>query len=179
MAFLNERLPRGGDVISVLAASIFVVFSWSLRGFFELLPSFIESHKTGVIFAIFSYMMAFALFESLLLTSVLVLLCILLPGKWYKDGFAYKGLLTVIVLAVCMILLQKNDLMITGRNTEAFLPGIVVASLALFLSIILAHFISPLQRIFMELADRMQIFLYVYIPLGVLGLLVVMIRNLV
>ena len=178
MFMVKKRLPKNREILYVLATSVFVVFSWSLRGFFEYLPSFLKNQLLGAIYGIFSYMMAFALLESLLLTGVLLLLSMILPGRWYRDGFAYKSFLVIAVVTATSINLQK---FLTNEwpSLNILLPRFGIAFLILLGLILLAHFLLPLQRILLDIEDRMQIFLYIYLPIGVLGFLTVLIRNVV
>lgn len=173
---IRNRLPQRHEISYVLATSVFVVFSWSLRGFFDDLPSFLQNQRPGVIFGIFSYMMAFALLESLLLTGMFLLVSILLPSKWYRDGFAYKSFLIIFVITITSIRLQ-SFLNNQWPSIGALLPSFGIAFLFLALLILLAHFFLPFQKLLMEVEDRLQIFLYVYIPIGILGILTVAIRN--
>ena len=107
MSFIQRRLPRVEEILDVLGVSVFVLFSWSLRGFLYNLPSFLHSLSVGAILGILCYMMAFALLESLLLVCCLLLISIVLPGKWYRDGFAYKGFLTILVISITSIQIQS------------------------------------------------------------------------
>jgi hypothetical protein len=129
------------------------------------------------IVGILSYMMAFALFESLSVAGGLVLASVVLPGKWYREGFAYKGFLTVSVAAYFMVRLQRY-LESEMPLREILLQRFGVALFILILSILVFHFLKPLQKLVLEVEERLQVFLYFYIPLGVLGILVIVIRNL-
>jgi hypothetical protein len=99
-----------------------------------------------------------------------------LPGKWYKDGFAYKGLLTILVISVTSIRIQRF-LSNEWPSKEVLLPKIGIALLILVMLIVLAHLLIPLQKLLLNVAERMQVFLYLYVPIGVLGILTVLVRN--
>ncbi len=178
MSFIQRRLPQRDEILQVFGICVFVIFSWSLRGFFYNLPSFLRAQGLGTIFGIFSYMMAFALFESFLLGCALLIPSIFLPGKWYRDGFAYKGLLTILVMSITSIGIQ-NILTDKWPSKEVLLTRFGIALLVLIFLIGLAHFLVPFQRLLLEVAGRMQIFLYLYVPIGTLGILTVLIRNIV
>jgi hypothetical protein len=91
-----------------------------------------------------------------------------------KTGFAYKGFITVVVAAIAFIYLKGA---MTNQPTIQFLGTTFVAAFLLWLGLILAaHFWNRFQRLILDLADRLSIFLYIYIPLGLLSVVVVMIR---
>lgn len=153
-----------------------MVHSWSVRAFLYQVPSFLLYYKLGKIIAIFFYMMAFALLESILVTAALVLLGFVLPLKWFREGFPYKAFLTVSVAAGAMIYLQSIlDNKLPPKETFLLLGGISFAAVVLL--ILLAHNLKFLQKVLLFIVDRLSILLYLFLPLSTIGLVVVMIRN--
>jgi len=67
--FFKERLPSNADMFTVLGVVVFIVHSWSVRGFLFKLPSFMLYLSVWDILSVFSYMMAFALLEAMLVMS--------------------------------------------------------------------------------------------------------------
>ncbi len=177
MAIFRERLPARQDRLAVLGAAVFVVFSWSIRGFLFVFPSRVMYFRAWEVFSIFMYMMAFALAESLLLAGGLTALAMLLPGGWLRQGFAYKGFLVILVGTATAIAYQRwlgNEL-----PDKTILLMWTAAPLTLLLGLLaLFHFFPGLGVLLASLAERFTIFVYLYLPLGALGLLVVLLRNL-
>ena len=123
-------------------------------------------------------MMAFAFLESLLVTGVLVALSAILPSKWLRDGFIYKGLIVVGMSTIAAIILQ--------RTLQGEYPALPVLTLIWFtplvwtvVFIILAQRRPRVQSMLLDIAERISIMLFLYVPMGVISLLVVTIRNLV
>jgi hypothetical protein len=177
--FIRKRLPEQSEVYTVLGVVVFVVYGWSMRGFFYEVPSFILYFKVGQIFAIFSYMMGFALLESLLVTLCLGLLSLLLPVSWFKNGFVYKSFITVLVGAIALLWLENTIMAFNNKLPPVDLllsaAGIV---LGVWVVLLLAfHYIKLFQNPVLFIADRVGVMAYLYIPLGILGLIVVLIRN--
>ena len=120
-------------------------------------------------------MMAFAFLESLLVTGVLVLLSAMLPSNWLRDGFIYKGLIIVGMMSLASIILQ--------RTMQGDLPTLAVLTLIWFtplvwasVFIILAQRSPRVQSILREIAERMSIMLFIYLPIGFLSLMVIVFR---
>jgi len=120
-------------------------------------------------------MMAFAFLESLLVTGVLVLLSAMLPSNWLRDGFIYKGLIIVGMMSLASIILQ--------RTMQGDLPTLAVLTLIWFtplvwasVFIILAQRSPRVQSILREIAERMSIMLFLYLPIGFLSLMVIVFR---
>jgi len=123
-------------------------------------------------------MMAFAFLESLLVTGILVVLSAILPSKWLKDGFVFKGFILLAMATIAAIILQ--------RTLQGELPSLPILTLIWFtplvwsvVFIILAERKQSVQSILLDIAERISIMLFLYVPIGVISLLVVTIRNLV
>jgi hypothetical protein len=94
MTFLFNRFPKREDILPVFGGIVFVVFSWSIRGFLYIFPSLILRHSVSETLSVLCYMLAFSLFESLLLMGGGLLISMVLPRKWLVEGFAYKGFIS-------------------------------------------------------------------------------------
>jgi hypothetical protein len=172
--FIKHRFPDRRASILVFSAAIFAVFTWTVRGFIYQVPSFILYFNLWDILGIFALLLTFALMESMLVAGLVILFGALLPAKWLKAGFAYKGFITVVVSAIVFIYLKS---VMTNQPTIQFLGTTFFVAFLSWLGLVLtAHFWHRFQRLVLDIADRLSIFLYIYIPLGLLSVMVVMIR---
>lgn len=126
---------------------------------------------------IFAFMMGFAFLESLLVTGVLALLSAILPAQWLRDGFAYKGFILMVVATTAAIIFQRN---LEGELPPPQILALYwVVPLVLTVVIIGAIQVRPrAQSILLKLADRISIMLFLYVPIGLLSLIVVTLGNL-
>ena len=122
-------------------------------------------------------MMAFAFLESLLVTGVLLTLSAILPYKWLSDGFAYKGFIVLVMATVAAIILQ--------RTMQGELPSLPILTLIWFTPLVwIAVFIKWVQRkpqvqnVLINMAERISIMLFLYVPIGILSLIVIAVGNL-
>ena len=183
---LCARFPARPEVVRVLGVVLFAVFGWTIRGFLYKIPSFTLYFGLGANLAILSYMLAFALLESIIVTGILVLLSALLPARWLRDGFDYKGFIIVLVAAAAMILFEnyyKADFFkdILAGATYPFPPfaqGAIGAVLLLAALLWLAHVQPRFRKYVLFVVEQLSLFTYIYVPLGLIGLAVVIIRNL-
>lgn len=120
--------------------------------------------------------MAFAFLESLLVMAVLIALSAILPSQWLRDGFIYKGLIVVGMATLASIVLQ--------RTLQGKLPTDPILTLIWFtpfvwaiIFIILAGRKPRVQNILSNIAERLSIMLFLYIPIGLISLIVAAIRN--
>lgn len=177
MGIFSRRLPARSEIVLVFGVAVFAIHSWSVREFLYKAPAFLLYYSVWEIFSVFSYMMAFALLESALLTLLLVVPAVVLPSRLLRDGFGYKGFLAILVASVLSIWFQ-GALSNQYPPRSLLLTGGGVALGAFLLLVLLFHFIPFLQKAALAIADRLGIMAYLYVPLGLIGFLVVILRNL-
>jgi hypothetical protein len=182
---MRKKLPMRAEVLSVFNVLIFVVFGWSIRGFLFEIPSFLLYLSLGDITAVVFYMMAFAFFECVLLTGGLVIVSMILPSNWFKTGFGYKGFLIILVATTCFILFQgyykvgffQNFLNNDYSPLRPVLIGMGSGLVVLGGLFWLFHNRPRLQKYLSTFIEQFSVFSYIYVPLGVIGILVVFVRN--
>ena len=164
-------------MIAVFSVAVFACHSWTMLGFFNKLSSFILYFTIGEILSIFAYMMSVALLESIAVTILLVLLSVILPPGWLREGFAYKGFVIIAIVTAASILFQKflpddypSTLMLA---VSAIVPIVLIVVL-----IAISQAFPRLRSLLLDIQDRISIILYIYVPIGILSLIVVFIRNL-
>ena len=115
-------------------------------------------------------MMAFAFLESMLITGMLVLLSAILPSNWLRSGFAFKAFIVIIMGTASALLLQ--------RTMQGTMPAFPVLTLIWFtplvwtvLFIILAQRKPRVQGILLEIAERISIMLFLYVPIALISLI--------
>ena len=172
--FLERRLPARNDIFLALSLAAFLVFTWSLRAFFFSLPAFLLSQTPGEILVVVAYMLAFALLETLFMMFTMLGLAVILPGWLLKEGFSYKASFFFLASGVIFIHLQYG---LTNQPTLNFLLRELGLILVLWIiPVLLTRYIGIVRKIVLDILDRLTIFSYVYLPLGVISLVVILIR---
>jgi hypothetical protein len=175
---IRKRLPGRQDVLPVFNFVIFVIFSWSVRGFLFELSSFLLYFQLGEIASILFYMLAFALVESILIMGVLLVSCLVLPSNWLKKGFRYKSFLLIIVATIGLIVFQ-GYYKVGEITVEPLILGFLFCFLAFFSLLVLFNTKWRLIHYLLSFMEQFSVFAYIYVPLGLIGLLVVIVRNLI
>jgi hypothetical protein len=175
MRFIKSRLPKFNEILPVLGLIAFVVHGWAIWRFFYRLPSWILSSSTFEVISIFAYTNAFALIESFLVLLFLLIVCFILPAQWYKNGFMYNGFITVLVAAISSYLYQSYFL--TKFPPMSLLYEHFGITFAVIVALILlARYIPIFRKAVLFVADNFSIMLYLYVPLGLLSLILVTLR---
>lgn len=183
--WFTSKLPERDELREVFNVVLFSVFGWSIRGFLFKMPSLTLYFGLKNNLAVLCYMLAFALVESLIVTGALVLISVLLPGRVLRKGFAYKGFLTVLVAWIALIVFQGfsqvNFFKDAQANNYSSVPplviGLVVTAAALVVLFWIFQRWPRFQKYLLTLVEQFGVFTYIYVPLGLIGLMVVIIRN--
>ena len=122
-------------------------------------------------------MMAFALLESLAVIGFLLLLSAVLPSSWLKDGFAYKGFVILLIATAEALLIQKY-LQHEFPSASAWILGVLGPILLITILLMFLRYLPKVQDVLLKIEDRFLILTFVYIPIGLLCLIVVTFRNL-
>jgi hypothetical protein len=173
-----KRIPRLEQIAPVYAVMVVMIYSWSLARFFWRLPSWLYFSSVGEIAVIFAYMMVVNLIESILVLLVPVLISIVLPQKWFYDRFITRGTMLV-SLGLGYLMYFDNQL----QYQKAFPLDLVYWTPAIIIAILVLAFLIDwtgfLDKILNELTNRFIIFLYISIPISLISLLIVLIRNII
>lgn len=172
--FIQSRLPAREETFLALSMAAFLVFTWTLRALFFNFPAFLLSYSVGEILSISAYMLAVALIETMLVMIPVLLLAVILPGFLMKDGFSYKASFFFIGFGAIAIHLQ---FVMTNQPKIDYLLLELGRALAFWLiPALLVQFVPWLRKIVMDILDRLTIFSYIYFPLGIISLFVVLVR---
>jgi hypothetical protein len=180
---LLNRLPDRRQFLPVLSTVVFIVFTWTIYHALYEVPGWLFYMTLPGILLLFAYILSFALSESLMVSAFLAAYCLFLPARWLKKYFAAEGFLLAILITLAAYLLRNEFEKI--QKLAAWQLAAIPLALILMIAI-LAPFMAKILARFPKLADRLEfignrltIFSYIYIPLGILGWLVVLIRNLI
>jgi len=133
--------------------------------------------NVGEIALVYAYMLATNFLESLLVLCIPIALSLILPSKWFRDSFVAHGASLVMLGLGYLIFLAYQF------PTKNSYPGALLKlwSIALALGIILLlDFIAGrtafIKKAVEFIAEQATIFLFVYMPLSLISLLIVLPR---
>ncbi len=173
---LKNRIPSLAQIAPVYAIAVVILYAWSLMRFSWRAPSFINYSTYGEIFVIFSYLMSIDFIESLIVIAGPIILSIVLPQKWFHEGFIAKGVLLVSMGLGYVAYISEKVVPELPFPYTLFKWSPVVLFLILTLAILLGQ-VKFISKILEDLSDRFVIFLYISIPISVTCAIVVLLRN--
>lgn len=179
MATFRRKLPTKRESVLLFAACAFLVYSWTIVVYFWEVPGWQKYLGAGDIAIILAYALASALAESVILFSAFILLRVLLPIHVFRDRFAGKATALLFMNALWAILLHLvilSDQILTWTPGR-YVLGAIVYLLSLAFSWAFVHISDLFARHIEELVNRMTVLLYLYVPFGIFGMVVVIVRN--
>jgi len=173
---LESKLPSRQEILPVLSVIVFIVFTWALYRMFFQVPSW-------DVLIIISYALMFALFESAVVLGFLLIFSLFFPAKYFKEKFVAQGSTVVLMISMGAFALQRKiKIMYRLDGWELILYPFVILAAIVFV-IFTASYIYDrfkiLPRIINTVTERMIVFVLLYVPLSILGLLVVLVRNII
>jgi len=172
-----KRLPTFPAIVSVYAVIASMLFAWSILHFFWYLPSWLFFMRVTDLIGVFCYVMVSSFIESLAFLSFLLLLCLILPSIYLKDEFVARGT-SIALSAIGLLMLYFRFNISKAFDVPIVWFGAAVILVAAVISF-LATRILPMRQTLIWLSDRLTVFLYILIPLSLLSLLVIIVRNIV
>jgi hypothetical protein len=175
---ISSRLPKQKELLAVYAVIVLMIYGWTILKFNYNLSGWLYFLNIGEILSVFAYSMTTNLLESLFVLAGVVVISFVLPKKWFADAFVARGvLLSVLVLGLMMFIANQF-------STKAYYPADIIRWLPAYLVVIgiivffggRIRFLDNLLELF---ADRAIVFLYISIPVSVLSLIAIFIRNIV
>ena len=150
--------------------------------FFQV-PSLLFYMRVWDVLIIISYVLMFALIESVIVLGLLLAFSLVFPAKYFKDNFVAQGSTVVLMISMGAFALQrKMKIMYRLDGWELILyPFVILAAIVfvIFATSYIYDRVKILPRIINTVAERMIVFVILYVPLSILGLLVVFVRNLI
>ena len=179
---LRDKLPSRQEGLLVFSIVVFIDFTWMLYRFFYQVPSWLGYLKIWGVLVIAAYALSFALLESLIFMAFIVLLSLIFPARHMKDKFVVQGATLAVAIGMGAVLLQRKITIISRLEVWQILvfalAFLILLALLILVSSLLFERFGVVAHLIYAAADRMTLFTYLYVSLGLLGLVVVVLRNL-
>jgi len=175
--------PSMKQIILVYSIRVFLTYSWVIMLFFYDLPRLNLFLAPFELFAVFSYSIVFAFIDSILFSGILLILSIFIYRKYliekYVPVMGSIAIISYLWIGALRIMYQPKLLNNLVWIDDPFLIWIII-SLASTISIgFVAYRSTQLQNILHLFADKVQVFLYIYLPLSIICIFIVGLRNLI
>jgi hypothetical protein len=173
---LRNKLPPFDEISRLYATIVFLVYGWTSLAFFWKVPSWRYFLDLGEIVSILAYALSSTLFESVIILLLFVLASLVLPASWLRNKFVVRSSIVFYSLTFWVVLLTLSSL-IQLPTTNDVLTLVLGFPLTAGLGMILVDKMPFLHRFMDYLSNQLTIFLYLWLPLSLAGILILIIRN--
>jgi len=171
-----EKIPKLEDIAPVYAVIVMMIYPWTLSRFFWKLSSWILFASVGDLAALFAYMVVVNLLESIVVLLVPILMSIILPQKWFYDRFRTRSI-SLVLFGLGYIIYLDKKLYADSPFPLTLVRWIPMAVIVILVLVFLVDRVGFFRKVLDELANRLTVFLYISIPISMVSLLVILIRN--
>ena len=185
MKIFNRKFTN--DLWGVFSTTVFCTYSWSMLIFFWDVPSFLLRYNTGEIISYLAYQFMFALLESTIVTIFVTVIGFIFPAKFLRNKFRATGTALVFAFAINAIYFKHildivnwvtDILSIDTLITIQIVTGIwAVCLVVLPIGLVMASKRERVEKIVNQFVDRLSILVSIYLFLSLLGILLIIVRN--
>jgi hypothetical protein len=177
---MSNRWPASKDIISVYAVIAFMIQLWTINVAFDQLPSWASFLNLNEILAVLAYRIAESFVECLFVLFILLSISFILPPRFFRDVFAVRGTAFVLCSLGSFILFWNRFENDPGPVMADYTP--IWTAGTILLTCISAYVSAKIPVIsdFLEwISERMVVFLYIFVPISVVSVITILIRNIV
>lgn len=140
---------------------------------FKDVPSWLLYMPSGEVIGSVAYTLSFALFETLVVLLIALLVGMIIPRRWVVDKYVPVVSTWLVTLAIMAIVFQHYIIHhLPKRNL------VIGFSLILMLVTAITLRFPKVGEVWCWIAERLVVLTFIYIFFDVLGVLIVIIRNL-
>ena len=171
MAIFKQRFASQ-EITQIFVYCAFPIHVWTIINMLRDVPSWAIYMRSGELISAVAYTLSFALFETLTVFLLVILIGLIVPKHWIKDKFVPMSSVLLIELALMAIVLQFF--------IKSYLPKRILLlsyTAIIGLSIIVVPKFPKIKVLVSSLAKRLSLLTFIYIFTDIIGLLIVIARN--
>lgn len=172
-----NRLPNLNQILPVYAVGVTILFTWAaIVTIRSSLFNWVLFFNIQEILILVAYIMAGAFLESLLLITTLTVIGMILPRKLLTEKFVLRGtILTITFLSSIMYYYTQTPLGESLVDVYKWGMFFAISTVGLLLA---AEYIKIIIKGVELIADRAIVFLIIYLPIAIISIIVIIVRNL-
>jgi len=151
---------------------------WAVFNLLETIPSWVFQLNAWEIIGGISYTLTFALIESVFLFVLVLIVNFIVPKQFFAEKFILNSTILALLIFIWAILVQKNYDSIISLDGKIILFLFSIILLSIVVVIVVANRIRNLEIIISTIVNKVVVLAVIYLILDMLGILIVIIRNL-
>jgi hypothetical protein len=178
IAWLRHRFPAPQAIGYVFSACILTIQAWEFYNLFREIPALRYRETTWDLIGIISIVQVFALFESCVILLALTALAIVLPASWFRQRYVAQATALLIVSALLAVSIHTDGQSMTAWTTQKLWFWLALYILAVIAAWLVIQRYQRIEQGIKWVVQRTVLLSQVYVAISLLGLVVILIRNL-
>lgn len=169
---IANRIPTRKDSFLVFSTCVLFVHSWHTLMFLYAIDHLVLKANTFQIIGVYSYIIIFALLESITLFFIILLLCVLFPQNWFRNRFVYLGSSLAMLLTGFAILSSSYPF-----QYKSWIVIIYVLLIMIYCIYIIKRPIEKVQS--SSLSERASVIAIMYLFIDLVALFIIFLRQVI
>jgi hypothetical protein len=170
---IRNRFPNKHTTFKTFIAVAFPVHIWAIVVTLQRFPSYLLYLKISEIIGIVAYTLSFALLESIIITTLLIIIGAGLPQKIFKEKIVPQAaLLTPVALVFA------NSVRSLGSTFQEWIAIWVFGMIPILMIVYLVRKFLKLSEMLSKYVDRVTVLSLFYIAGDFIAVVIVIFRNL-
>ena len=172
---IREKFPPTHEIASLYSIIVFIVYGWTSVAVFWKVPSWSYILTPGEIVVTLAYIVTARLLKSVVILLVFLSASLLLPTNWIRDKFVIRCSVILCAFTVWVVIftMSTSTHLPDQGDILTFFAGFSITSV---FGLLLSERVSLVRRFLTLVGDQLIIFLYVSLPLSLVGFLIVLMR---
>jgi hypothetical protein len=171
LATFNTRFAER-SLLQLFVYCAFPIHVWTIVNMFLDIPAWLVYMTSWELVGTIAYTLTFALLETLVVFTPLLVVGVFLPHKWYGEWFLAAA--SLLLLESALLAIGLHALILNDLPKRKALLGF--GFFALFTTLVVPRF-PNINRGLRALADRLWILTSIYLSFDILGFVIVFVRN--
>lgn len=176
MPKLHDHLPPNEDLLLVFGNCAFIIHLWALYNLFYILPSWVLRMNLNDLIGAISYVLVFALLESIILWGALTLTASILPPKWFRNYFLVQSA-TLILLTTIFALILHFSYAVIATNIRFLIGMICIYLVVVVVNLLIVRKSQRVEKIWRKILQKTIVPAVLYLPFDLIGLAIIIFRN--
>jgi len=178
LGIFKSRKVSSADLSLAFGAIAFPIHVWAIINILIIFPAWLLRLSLWELAGAVGYPLLDAFIESAILWIVMAVLALILPGKWLADKFVALSSVLIWLLSAWVALAHFIFASIVQWGPEQMIPALLLVAFSFVLVYGLVQRFARLESWIKKAAQGLAVLTYIYMLFDLLGLVVVVIRNL-
>jgi hypothetical protein len=173
----ERKFPTRAELFYTFATGVFFVHLWTFYNVLHEVPAWVIRMSLWEVIGVISYVLLFALIDSLLLALGLTAVAVVLPKRWFRDNFIAQGSVAALLISAFAVFfhLWGDAFDIWSFKRLLFWGGI--AGLTVVLVSFAVNRIPKASGVIRAATERIAVVSALYLFLDLSSVVIVLVRN--